>query len=205
MNVLITGASSGIGRALAARMVADGDRVWGVARREPELQSLQRQLGSGFLYSPANVAVFDDVRRVLAQLDAENFLPDAVVLNAVIYPHDCEGTLEYAVAREVLATNVNGVLAFASLLSERFLARGCGQFLAVSSLFAVRPDPVDVGYVSSKAALTMAFRCLAARYRRTAIQFKSMLLARSGWKDRIAGVFGTDTWHENPLIDCSRD
>lgn len=176
MNVLITGTSSGIGRTLATQMVANGDRVWGIARREPELQSLHRQLGAGFRYATADIAVFDDVRRVLAELDAEAFLPDAVVLNAGIYPHDCEDTFDYAVARKVLATNVNGVLAFVSPLLERFFARGSGQFLAVSSVFAVRPDPVGVGYAASKAALTMAFRCLATRYRHTPIQFKSVLL-----------------------------
>ena len=86
MNALITGTSSGIGRALAARMVADGDRVWGVARREPERQALQRQLGSRFLYSTANVAVFDDVRRVLAQLDAGTVLGRSVLSGRVTRP-----------------------------------------------------------------------------------------------------------------------
>ena len=83
---------------------------------------------------------------------------------------------DYSVAERVLATNVNGALVFPGLLLERFLERGSGQFLAVASVLAIRPDPLGVGYATSKAALTMAFRSLATRYRNTPIRFKSLLL-----------------------------
>lgn len=194
MNVLITGTTSGIGRALAERMIAAEHGVWGVARRRSELASLQGRLGPAFRYSAADVARTEDVARVLSELDAAEVLPDAVVLNAGIYPHDCEETFDYAVARDVLATNVDGALAFVDPLLKRFLERGSGQFLAVSSVFAVRPDPLGVGYAASKAALTMAFRSLATRFRRTPIRFKSVLL----------GPIATDGYaggeHEQPAM-----
>ena len=176
MNVLITGTTSGIGRALATRMAAAGHQVWGLARRTPELAKLRADLGSGFRYSTADVAEHGTVVAALAEMDAAGFLPDAVVLNAGIYPHDCDETFDYGVAERVLATNVNGALVFPGLLLDRFLDRGSGQFLAVASVFAIRPDPLGVGYAASKAALTMAFRSLATRYRDTPIRFKSLLL-----------------------------
>jgi len=51
MKILITGASSGIGRELAKQLVKDGHVVWGVARRENLLNDLKKELGDLFFYT----------------------------------------------------------------------------------------------------------------------------------------------------------
>lgn len=174
-KTLVTGASSGIGRALTRQLVSAGGQVWGVARRRDALEALRRELGEQFSYSVADIAEPDAAARVCAEMDVAGFSPDAVVLNAAKHTHDADENFSHGVAREVLATNVNGALAFVGLLLPKFLQRGYGQFLAVSSITAVRPDPRGVSYAASKAALTMGFRSLALRYRTSPILFKTIL------------------------------
>lgn len=176
MHVLVTGTSSGIGRAIAASLISQGHSVWGVARRGELLASLREELGPRFSYSVADVSQPDAPARLVRELDSAGFVPDAVVLNAGIFPHDTTDGFDVAVSRRVLATNLDGSLSLVACFLDRFLARGSGQFLAVSSIFALRPDPDGVGYTASKAGLTMAFRSLAARYRNTPIRFKTILL-----------------------------
>ena len=173
-RTLVTGASSGIGRALTRQLVSSGGQVWGVARRREALETLRQELGEQFFYSVADIAE-PDAARVCAEMDKAGFSPDAVVLNAAKHTHDADENFSHGIAREVLATNVNGALAFVGLLLPKFLQRGFGQFLAVSSITAIRPDPRGVSYAASKAALTMAFRSLALRYRTSPIQFKTVL------------------------------
>ncbi|MDD5110175.1 MAG: SDR family NAD(P)-dependent oxidoreductase [Patescibacteria group bacterium] len=173
-QVMITGTSSGIGRALAKQMVNDGWKVWGVARREAPLRELQQELGESFSFSVADASAPADVARVVREMDVAKFTPDTVVLNAGIYPHDTDNGFASEVAREVISVNVNSALNFVGVLLPRFLSRGRGQFVAVSSLFGVRPDPRGVGYAASKAALSMAFRSLHVCYHRSPVRFKVM-------------------------------
>lgn len=176
LNVLVTGASAGIGRALVQRLVASGHRAWGVARRESELQSLRIDLGERFSYSCADVALPETANRVCKEMARAGFVPDTVVLNAGIFPHDCDELFDSSLARPIFDTNYHGAISFVDELLEPFLASGGGQFLAVSSVFAVRPDPRAVSYAASKAALAMAFRALGVRYRPSAVEFKLLLL-----------------------------
>ncbi len=176
MQLLITGASAGIGRALASAMVREGHAVWGVARTEHRLASLAEELGPSFRFSSADVSKRADLERVVRELDAAGFAPEVVVLNAGISSHDSDQDFDSEISESVLATNLEGPLAFVSLLLKPFLARGSGQFIAVSSIFGLRPDPLGVGYAASKAGLNMAFRSLRVRYRATPIQFKTILL-----------------------------
>ena len=190
MNVLITGTSSGIGRALASRMVCSGHVVWGVARRENVNRAMRAELGDRFRFSTVDVTDGTEVRKMITELHVSGFVPDAVVLNAGIYPHDCDEYFDDSVADFVLKTNLSGALGLVGQMLQQFLQAGAGQFLAVSSVLAVRPDPFGVGYASSKAALTMAFRSLALRYADTAVQFKTILLGPVATAEYSGGTPG---------------
>jgi short-subunit dehydrogenase len=188
MHTLITGASSGIGHALARRLVERGHAVWGVARREAALEALRVEVGERFRFTAVDLTDPGAGRAVAASMSESKFLPDAVVLNAAISPHDCEQVYDDSLSRPVLETNYHGALSFVGELLEPFLARGSGQFLAVSSVFAERPDPLAINYAASKAALTMAFRSLSIRYRATPVRFKSMLLGPISTEPDAAGA-----------------
>ena len=166
MKIFVTGVSSGIGRALSQALLARGDQVWGVARRTPDLPGLR--------FTRCDVGNAEEVARVCEQMRGERFVPDVVVLNAGILEMDTEDVYAHPRARRVFATNLEGALIWVEKLLPQFLERRSGQFVAISSILAHRPDPSSVSYAASKAALSMAFRGLRLRYRGTGVQFKAV-------------------------------
>lgn len=177
MRAFITGISSGIGRELARQLIQAGHEVFGVARRRELLEDLKLELGSeNFRATVCDIRNQNDIERVGKLMASQGFLPDVVVLNAAIDPEDISPTYRHDVARETFETNVLGALAWVELFLEAMIARGYGQFIAVSSIFAFRPDPASVSYAASKAALAMAFRGLHLCYRHAPVRFSVVYL-----------------------------
>lgn len=175
MNILITGASSGIGRALAVELVAAGHTVWGVARRRELLEALGQELNhERFRWSVADVLDPASVDAAVGQMRAAGYTPDAVVLNAGTFAEDLEPEYRYDTVHRVLQTNVDGALIWVDRFLPEFRRRKTGQFVAISSVSAYRPDTTSVAYSASKAALSMAFRCLRLRYAKSGIRFKTI-------------------------------
>lgn len=174
MNVLITGASSGIGRALAITLAEAGHGVWGIARRRELLAELEARLGERFHSSVADVCEPKTVDAAISHMRAAGFSPDVVVLSAGAFAEDLEPEYHYDTVQRVLAINVDGALLCVDRWLPMFRQRRSGQFIAISSVSAYRPDATSVAYSASKAALSMAFRCLRLRYRGSGVQFKTI-------------------------------
>lgn len=166
MKILITGVSSGVGKALAEECLRRGDEVWGVARRQVNLP--------GFMFTLCDVSDPEQVDLAFQEMSKKNFMPDVVVLNAGIYEGDSEGRYNQEVATKVFSINVYGALIWIEKFLPKFLERKQGQFIAISSIAAYRPDPASSAYPASKAALTMAFRSLRLRYSGTGVKFKAI-------------------------------
>lgn len=165
MNIFITGVSSGIGLELAKKLVQKGHIIWGVARREKSPQK-------NFLYTVCDVSKSKDVARVMQEFEKKNFIPDVVILNAAVFKEDLYPNYNHSVAKEVFSVNLFGSLIWVESLLPKFLRRGSGQFIGISSVSALRPDPFCLSYSASKAALSMAFRTLRLRYTKDNIFFK---------------------------------
>lgn len=177
MNVLITGASSGIGKELARRLVVNGHIVWGIARRKELLERLKNELHSNlFLWSVCDTSNPNSVDESVRMMRERQFIPDAVVLNAAIVKDDTDPTTFYQNAVEVMRTNLEGPLLWVNSFLELFRKRNHGQFIAISSLFAHWPDATSASYAASKAGLAMAIRSLQIRYAKEGIQFKTINL-----------------------------
>lgn len=166
MKIFITGVSSGIGKALAELLLREGHEVWGVARRSVDLPKL--------MFSQCDVSLQEDVDRVTVELKSKNFIPDIVVLNAGVYEVDMQDAYDHKVASRVNDINLYGALIWVEKLLPDFLARKNGQFIAISSVVAYRPDPSSSSYPASKAALSMAFRSFRLRYQDSGVRFKSV-------------------------------
>ena len=173
MNCMITGVSRGIGRALAAELLAQGHAVWGLSRTAadcPVPAAAER-----YRHSAGDLGSAEDRRRLAQEMDAAGYWPDAVILNAAIEYEEDLDAMAWDKLQAVLRTNVEGALFWVAHWLDRRPARPV-QFVGLSSLLALWPDTACPAYCASKAALSMAFRTLRLRYRGRAAVFKLLVL-----------------------------
>lgn len=155
--VFITGASSGIGQALAQRFARAGWRLALVARRGVELQAWVDAQG----WSEPQVRVYAaDVRDVHGIVGAGQAciatqgLPDAVVANAGISVGiDTADFADLEVLRDTLATNNVGMAATFHPFVAAMCERGSGRLVGIASVAGIRGLPGHGAYCASKAAV----------------------------------------------------
>jgi short-subunit dehydrogenase len=152
-NVIITGASSGIGRALALEYAAHGATLGLIARREDMLAQLAASLPvRSYIYA---VDVTD--ARALAKA-AEDFvarvgIPDVVIANAGVSAGTLTGKPEdNAVFQEILSINVTGMMLTFQPFVELMKQRRKGVLVGIASVAGFRGLPGAAAYSASKAA-----------------------------------------------------
>lgn len=155
--VFITGASSGIGQALAARYAAAGWRLALVARREDALREWALTQGMGSDRCAVYRADVSDIDSIVAAGQAcvaAQGLPDVVIANAGIsIGMDTAVREDLAVMREVFATNNLGMAATFHPFLAAMRERGRGTLVGIASVGAIRGMPGHAAYCSSKAAV----------------------------------------------------
>jgi short-subunit dehydrogenase len=152
----VTGASSGIGRALALRFAADGARVVLVARREQELERLETEIrgaGGEALVLPCDVSDREQVEKCAARALESCGGIDLLVNNAG-YGHR-RRFLEWDLSdmEGVLRVNYFGALYFTKALLPQMVERGRGWIVFVSSVAGKIASPEEAAYAASKFAM----------------------------------------------------
>jgi hypothetical protein len=155
--VFITGASSGIGQALAARYAAAGWRLALVARRTAEMQAWAQAQGLGpervAVYG-ADVAVVDSIVGAGRACIAQQGLPDVVVACAGIsVGMDTAERADLAVMQDIFALNNTGLAATFHPFVAPMRTRRQGTLVGVASVAAVRGLPGHGAYSASKAGV----------------------------------------------------
>lgn len=154
--IWITGASAGIGRALALRMARDGWRVAASARRADELAKLARDAGGlpGTIRAyPLDVTDPAAVWETVATIEHELGAIDVAVLNAGTHEPTPAATFAVAALRRLLEINVIGVANGLEALLPRLIARRAGRVAIVASVAGYGGLPSAAAYGASKAAL----------------------------------------------------
>lgn len=166
--VLVTGASSGIGRATAVHLATRGAVVLLVARREPELASLQQQIqaaGGTAFHRACDLSDRDQVGALVRWVCDEHTGVDVLVNNAA---RSMRRPLAQALDRlddfdRAMAVNFFGPVHLTMGLLPAMLRRGCGQVVNVGTwTVPVGTSPRFAAYHSSKAALAGFGRCIDA-------------------------------------------
>lgn len=155
--VFITGASSGIGQALALRYARAGWRLALVGRRKNTIKSWLDAHGtsvSSYGIYGADVARPDSVQAAAQACLAAQGLPDVVIANAGIsIGIDPARREDIDVLARTLATNVTGLAATFQPFIAPMVARGSGRLVGVASMAGVRGLPGHGAYCASKAAV----------------------------------------------------
>jgi short-subunit dehydrogenase len=161
--VMITGASSGIGRGLAIELGRRGAKLGLVARRAETLAEVVREieaLGSEALALPADVQNGHSVREAADKLRSVLGPIDVLIANAGIGPTNDAAKLTGEEVAEVINVNVIGATNSVTAVVPEMVARGKGHLVAISSLAAYRGLPKSAAYCASKAAVSAFFESL---------------------------------------------
>ncbi len=180
--VFITGASSGIGQALAARYAGAGWRLALVARRTDALQQwvdaqgLNAGTANRARVYGADVARPDSiVAAAQACIEAQG-LPDVVIANAGIsIGMDSAVRADLQVMQDTFATNNTGLAATFHPFIQPMRARGSGSLVGIASVAAIRGLPGHGAYCASKAAVVAYCESLRGECRGRGVRVVTLL------------------------------
>ena len=161
--VLVTGASSGIGRGLAKELAQLNAAVGLVARRGDLLNEIVNEIEAGggrALALPADVTDSTAVRSAADQLSAKFGPIDVLFANAGVGATTHAKDLDAGQVASLVNVNVIGVVNSVTAVIPGMVERGRGQLVAISSLAAYRGLPKSAAYCASKAAVSAFFESL---------------------------------------------
>lgn len=155
-TALITGASSGIGAALAKLLAAEGVEVVLAARREDALREHVEAIEAAGGSARVEVLDVSDPERTEArvrELDDELGL-ELVVANAGVGGSRWSGKLQWKDCANIIAVNVCGAVATLTGALPGMVARASGHLVGISSIAQYRGLPSSAAYCASKAFLS---------------------------------------------------
>ncbi|MDX1803045.1 MAG: SDR family oxidoreductase [Alcanivorax sp.] len=177
--VMVTGATSGIGKATALKLARAGATVLVIARTveklEETLHEIEQLGGTAQAYS-CDVSNLDDVDKLVSQVQADHGQVDILVNNAgrsirrsVVHAferfHDYERTMQL---------NYFGALRLIMDLLPKMIENGSGHVINISSIGVLTNAPRFSAYVASKAALDAFTRCAASELAHEGIRFTTI-------------------------------
>ena len=172
--VFITGASSGIGQALALRYQQAGFRLALVARGSEAIEAWAVELGlapDSYAVYGADVADTDSIVAAAQACIARQGLPDVVIANAGIsIGIDSAQREDINAMAQVFATNNIGLAASFQPFIQAMRARGSGRLVGIASVAGIRGLPGHAAYCASKAAVISYCEALRGELRGTGVQ-----------------------------------
>ncbi len=161
---LITGGSSGIGRAIAKTLAASGARVAITGRDNERLREAARELGVYPIH--ADVSIEADVVRTHQEVIQKFGDLDILVNNAGIGYFKNLVDFDLKSFEAVFATNVTGAMLMAREAARHFIKRQRGNIVNISSTAGLRGAPGGTAYYASKFALRGMSECWRAELRK---------------------------------------
>lgn len=164
MHAFVTGASAGIGEALAKRLAAAGYDLTLVARRASELQRVAEQLPAGAKVRAqvADVSELSSLASVVRRAEDELGPVDVLVNNAGIQIVALTHEVTPAQGERLLTVNVLAPFRLTQAVLPGMIERGRGTIVDIASLAALAPTLGMYHYSASKAALAAASEALRA-------------------------------------------
>jgi short-subunit dehydrogenase len=179
--VLITGASSGIGRATALALAPYETCLALVSRRKEVLEQVAAQvheLGSQALVIPTDMANPDQVAQMARAVLAEWGQVDILILSQGQYVHGWFNEISMADIDQAMQVNFTGCFWAVKGVLPGMLERRNGHIIFISSLIAKKAIPYDIPYAVSKYALTGLAEALRQELHKTGVYVTTIFPAR---------------------------
>ena len=155
-TALITGASSGIGAAMARELANHGLRVVLVARRQDRLDALAASIqarGGRALAIPADLTTPSEIQALHTQVEEACGTPDVLVNNAGLGWYGYYTDMTWETASAMLQVNVSAVMQLTHLFLPSMRKRGSGHIINIGSIAGSLPNQGIAMYGASKAFL----------------------------------------------------
>ena len=179
---LVTGASSGIGRATTLALLGAGIHVIGMARNPERLAQLEegaRDFQGDLLTIAGDVTQREEVARAVERGVARFGRLDILVANAGVGLRGSLVDAEWAALESLLRTNVDGVLHSIRAAVPAMRESGGGHIITISSLAAPLVVPYSAAYAASKAFLSSMAHSLRLELEDEGILVTDMLVGRT--------------------------
>ena len=170
--VLITGASSGVGRAIAVELGRRGASVGLLARRAEELLKVAEEVegaGGRALTLPTDVRDAEEVARAVARVEEQWGSVDVLIANAGIATVKSAAEIRAGEVSDLITINFLGAVNAVTAVVPGMIKRGRGHLVAISSLASFRGMPKSAAYSASKAAMSTFFESLRVDLRRSGV------------------------------------
>jgi uncharacterized protein len=207
-TVLITGASSGIGRELARLYARDGARLVLIARSEDKLRQLADELaakyGAEAQVVPADLSRPASPREIVEALAQRHIDVDVLVNDAGFGARGSIAGIGVERQLEMIEVNVAALTALTALLLPGMLERRHGAILNVASTAAFQPAPNQAVYGATKAYVLSLTGALAEEVRGSGVRVSCLAPGptETGWAAQ-AGMLGTRLFRRG-VMDAGR-
>lgn len=188
-KVIVVGASSGMGRALAVALARRGARVAAVARRKDALDALAAAHAGRVTPYAFDTTDADGVPELFQRIREDLGGLDGIIYAAGVMPPVAEGEYSFDKDRAMVDVHLLGAMAWLNLAAAHFEAARSGTIVGISSVAGERGRRKNPAYAASKAGLTTYLEALRNRCSRYGV---NVVTAKPGFVDTpmTAGLDG---------------
>lgn len=160
-TALVTGASGGIGRAIAQALHQQGATVALSGTRREALESLAKELGGRTYVIPCNLSQAEEVEKLIPEAEAQMGKLDILVNNAGITRDGLAMRMKDEDWQAVIDVNLSSVFRLSRAAVKGMMKRRFGRIINITSIVGVTGNPGQINYCAAKAGLIGLSKSLA--------------------------------------------
>lgn len=200
-QILVTGASSGIGKAIVRYLAEEGYRLFMVARSEEKLRSLLTELGDKHGYFVCDLSDDRNADAVAKAAAEQGFVFDGMVYSAGVFSIERFNRIDMEKLDYFMRINCYGFIALTKALYRQKLLSDGGSIVAMSSLSTMTNLPGTLIYSMTKNALNSACATMSKELLRRKIRVNTIMPATVNTPMNDGNIMDLDTVQPLGLIE----
>lgn len=163
-TALVTGGASGLGLAIAQKLVTEGYHTIVIGRNENKLLQAKEQLGSNCSIYPFDLTDLQHLPDLVERLYQAHEKIDVLVNNAGIHLKKPALEVSDAEFQQVITTNLTAVFCLSREIAKRMLPQSGGSIINISSMAAIYGIPQVIAYTAAKSGIEGMTRAMAVEW-----------------------------------------